>query len=215
MSKNPGLRIGLTMRVVDGPKYYEPRDALAQDWPVFMKRVLSHARWLPIPNIGNDVSRYIENWDLNGFILTGGDDIGEAPLRDTTELSILQYAGEKGFPVLGICRGMQMICHYSDQKILPCPKPKKHITTTHKVRILEKSLRWHETDITVNSYHGKCVGTPESFRKGLSPFAVSEDGLVEGVLNAERTLLGIMWHPERTDPAAAFDEFLINEFFKR
>ena len=70
-------RLGLTMRVTDAVGYNEPRDSLAQDWAAFMAVVLPEAIWLPIPNLGTEVGRFVNEWELDGFILTGGNDVGE------------------------------------------------------------------------------------------------------------------------------------------
>ncbi|WP_343089257.1 gamma-glutamyl-gamma-aminobutyrate hydrolase family protein [Methanocalculus natronophilus] len=215
MRGSTDLRLGLSMRVVEATGYVEPRDALAQDWSVFLKRVLPDAHWIPVPNIGKDVSELIEYWGLNGFILTGGNNIHDAPIRDETELTMLEYATRNTLPVLGVCRGMQMICHYYNQSPLPCQNPHNHVATIHRVHLTDNFLQWDEDELTVNSFHEQCVGTGDHFRGELKSFAIADDGLVEGVINAEKTLLGIMWHPERENPASDFDEYLIRTFFSR
>lgn len=215
MRGSTDLRLGLSMRVVEATGYIEPRDALAQDWSVFLQRVLPDAHWIPVPNIGKDVSEFMEYWGLNGFILTGGNNIYDAPIRDETELTMLEYATRNTLPVLGVCRGMQMICHYYNQSPLPCLNPQNHVTTTHRVHLTDNFLQWDEDELTVNSFHEQCVGTADQFRRDLKPFAIADDGLVEGVINANKRLLGIMWHPERDNPASDFDEYLIQSFFSR
>ena len=74
------MKIGLTMRVVWAPGYDEARDALAQNWMSFLKHAMPDVAWLPVPNFGSDVAVYAKQWGLQGFILTGGNDIGEAPI---------------------------------------------------------------------------------------------------------------------------------------
>ena len=107
---NKGLRIGVTMRVLDTQDYYEPRDALAQEWSNFLSVALPKTAWLPIPNLGaNKVRIYCEKWGVNRLILTGGEDIGVSIIRDETEQDLLIWAKERAVPVLGVCRGMQMM----------------------------------------------------------------------------------------------------------
>ena len=85
-------RIGLTMRVVAAQGYAEERDALAWDWHRFLATVFPDACWLSIPNLGNRVDDYVREWRIDGLILTGGNDLGSAPLRDMTEKALLGYA---------------------------------------------------------------------------------------------------------------------------
>lgn len=69
------------MRVIDTQEYIEPRDALAQDWGRFMTSVLPEASWIPLPNLGNSIYEYVNDWNINALILTGGNDIGSGGLR--------------------------------------------------------------------------------------------------------------------------------------
>ena len=209
---NKELRLGLTMRIIDAVNYTEPRDALAHDWGVFMKKVLPQAGWIPVPNLGYDVIDYVKRWQLNGFILTGGNNLFEAKLRDETEFALLEYAIRERLPVLGVCRGMQFMCHYFGQDIFPCPDTSRHVATNHRINLIDSLMQWKE-ELQVNSYHEYCAGLAKTFKASLLPFAVSEDGLVEGVKSGDEKLLGIMWHPERINPASRFDEYLIKNFF--
>ena len=95
-------RIGITMRMVDAEGYNEPRDALAQDWGAFMGQVLPEALWMPVPNMGKDIIRYFSDWNLDGLILSGGNDLGSEVLRDLTEEALLQHALSRSLPVLGV-----------------------------------------------------------------------------------------------------------------
>jgi gamma-glutamyl-gamma-aminobutyrate hydrolase PuuD len=114
-------RIGLTMRVVTAEGYTEERDALAWDWHRFLASAFPDACWLSIPNLGNRVDDYIREWRIDGLILTGGNDLGSAPLRDMTERALLGYALENSIPTFGVCRGLQVIQHHFGGAIRPCP----------------------------------------------------------------------------------------------
>ena len=198
------------MRVVEASGYTEPRDALAQNWYPFMAKVLPEADWLPIPNLKDEVLSYIKKWQLNGFILTGGNDLFEAPARDQTELAIIKYAEENNLPLLGVCRGLQIICHYYGQEIIPCPERHEHVATTHQVKLTKP----YEEDrcIEVNSYHQLCIGFSGDLKEPLKPLALSHDGVLEAVTNCSN-ILGIMWHPERESPSSSFDKKIIRNHF--
>ncbi len=276
MSEFTELRLGITMRMQKEENYHEIRDALAHDWYPFITKTLPGARWLPVPNMGPGVTEYLKAWQLNAFIITGGNDIKTAPMRDETELAIIKYAAGNQLPLLGICRGLQLICHYHGHAIIPCPSD-SHAGTTHKVRLINQPAnnragltglskptghtssvapalspgtlpvqaapaavptvpaapainrtnsagngttgiapalaQPQNREIVVNSYHNNCAGPPGKIKKPLIPFALSEDGLVEGVIHESNPMLGIMWHPERPNPAAEYDIYLIKSLF--
>lgn len=189
---NNGLRIGVTMRVLEAQGYHEPRDALAQDWAGFMSVALPDAAWLPVPNLGaNKVRAFCEKWGINRLILTGGDDIGVSAIRDETEQDLLIWARERAAPVLGICRGMQIMAVCAGIALKPV---KGHVRIRH---ILQGDLV-HE----VNSFHN--YGLAEC-PHGFEVIARTEDGEIEAVRNKELHWEGWMWHPEREKPFQSAD----------
>lgn len=181
---NSGLRIGVTMRVLQAQGYFEPRDALAQTWSNFLSVALPDAAWLPVPNVGaKGVRVYCEQWGINRLILTGGEDIGVSVIRDETERELLIWAKERAVPILGVCRGMQLMAVWAGATLKPV---KGHVRTRH---ILQGDFA-HE----VNSFHNLgLVACPEGFEVS----ARSEDGEIESVCYLESRWEGWMWHPER------------------
>src|SRR4051812_37900339 len=95
------------MRVIETGEYAETRDALSRDW------ILRLNAWemtpLPVPNGLGDPAAYLASIAPNLIVLTGGGDPGEPADRAATENAALAYSAESGTPVLGICRGMQVI----------------------------------------------------------------------------------------------------------
>lgn len=164
----------------------------------------------------------------SGFLFTGGQDVSPAlyhqpPLeglvhccekRDAMELRLLKLALAQDKPILGICRGIQLLnaalggTLYQD---LPLEHPSSvtHRQTppydlpAHEVELLENTPLSHLLQaerIAVNSYHHQALKTlaPE-----LMPMAISDDGLVEAVFLPRRSFVwAVQWHPEfshRTD----------------
>jgi len=186
MSVN-GLRIGVTMRVVEAQGYHELRDALAHDWSAFINAALPNAAWMALPNLGEkSIRAYCEQWGINRLLLTGGEDLGASPIRDETECDLLAWAKERRMPVLGVCRGMQIISVYAGAILKPV---NGHVRTRHVLR--------GDFAHDVNSFHSYgLVECPQAFAVS----ARSEDGDIEAICNAELRWEGWMWHPEREAP---------------
>ena len=101
------LKIGISTRLVKYEKYDEKRDIISHDWINFFNDL----NFIPvlIPNLLNDVENFLDLMNLDGIILSGGDNIGDFPERDKTENKIIEFCIRKNTPLIGICRGMQII----------------------------------------------------------------------------------------------------------
>jgi putative glutamine amidotransferase len=105
-------RVGLSQRVVVCGS--ERRDCLDQAWT----QAVAAEGNLPIP-LGNatiDVAGLLDALTLDAIVLTGGNDIASAPgavdvapERDRFERAALAWAHDRDIPVLGVCRGLQML----------------------------------------------------------------------------------------------------------
>ena len=194
--RNKKKRFGISLRVELIEKYNEKRDTLSQEWTNFLQK---HAI-IPIliPNTLDDVKSYISDLGIDGLILSGGDNIGEFPERDKTEKQILDYAIDKRFPVLGVCRGMQIINEYFGGKMLTNDTD-SHVGKPHQIHIMDqkfsKLLGYDNTQ--VNSFHNNII-TKKSIGEKLQVFAMSEhDNTIEGYYHSDLPIIGVMWHPER------------------
>jgi putative glutamine amidotransferase len=203
MTSNKRLRIGVTMRGAQAQEYVEHRDALAHDWYSFLAVAIPEAQWLSVPNLGGESAlSYFQTWELNALLLTGGEDLGSNPLRDVTELSLLAHALSRDFPVLGICRGAQLIWKHFGGRLTPTPY---HRATRHTIQFRD-CLR------VVNSYHTQGLN-PELRPHALEILATAEDGSIEALTIHGKSALGLMWHPEREAAPSKQDIALIRPLF--
>ena len=203
-------RIGLTQRVEVAPGYGERRDCLDQRWA----GLLLSLGYCPVPlaNDVSDVALYVATLGLDGVILTGGNDLCEvqgganvAPERDRFEHSLLDVFSARDLPVLGVCRGLQLMnVHYGgDLKAI-----EGHISHPHRVTLDPGFFSGHSEPILVNSYHQFAIG--ESGRSGqLKPLAWAEDGTIEAAVHESLPQFGIMWHPEREEALAEHDLLVV------
>ena len=141
----------------------------------------------------------------DGILLSGGNDIGSAPLRDALEKAALDYAAYHRLPVLGICRGMQFINHFQGGSLRSVPG---HTAVRHRVfgSLLGDAGR------EVNSYHDYGL-LDADLGDELEAVAWADDGVVEALRHRVRPWLGIMWHPEREEPVVAEDRQLVRHHF--
>lgn len=207
------IRIGVTQRVEVVESYGERRDCLDQRWAFLLEGLDMFAA--PLPNSWPDPQIALENMGLSGFILTGGNDLAElvgakqpAAERDKTERAVLDYAAQKQLPVLGVCRGMQMINNYCGGSIW---KVEGHAAVRHPVNP-ENGLSSLEDYIEVNSYHNRGL-YPETLGEGLKPAVFGPDGSVEALYHQTLPWVGIMWHPEREEPFRDQDKNLLKSLF--
>ena len=207
------LRIGLTMREVPADGYDEPRDALARVWGKFLKTAVPEAAWLPVPNLGADSAPlFCDRWAINALILTGGEDLGVSPARDETERALLRHFVRNDHPILGVCRGLQLLWGEIGGEIERKPG---HTAVRHRVQFArDASLNIGASTVHVNSFHGFALRESDgAMRQQVRVFARADDGSAEGVHVCERRSVGVMWHPEREETASATDIALIRTLF--
>lgn len=154
----------------------------------------------------------------DGLILTGGKDVepsmyGEAephssvqcdPPRDEMELLILQAFLSANKPVLGICRGLQLLNVFLGGTLwqhLPDDIGEHHESgAVHPVALAPDSVvgRLFGSRILVNSYHHQGVRTlAEDLRATAHAVVDREKTIVEAFEHVNGRILAVQWHPER------------------
>jgi gamma-glutamyl-gamma-aminobutyrate hydrolase PuuD len=205
------LIVGVTQRIdrVDGRD--EVRDAVDQK----LIQWLMAAGFIPVPVPNFPIEQTPQAFDLavnewlmhvcpNAVLLSGGNDLGEYPQRDETEHRLLSWAAETMTPVLGICRGMQMMGVWAGADI---HKVEGHVRTRH---VLKFSSASENQPKDVNSYHNwSLTGCPE----GFSAMAWAEDGALEAMRHNQMPWEGWMWHPEREQAFSDIDTQRLKRLF--
>lgn len=161
---------------------------------------------------------------LDGLLLTGGGDVcpamygekrgpglkGMDPQRDACETAALREARKRGLPVLGICRGIQiMAVAFGGTLYRDLPGEKEAFSGhwqqaprarhSHHVRVTRGSRLFRileDAFVPVNSHHHQAVKTVPP---GFTVSASAEDGLVEALEDPVHPFfLAVQWHPEGT-----------------
>lgn len=119
-------------------------------------------------------------------VLSGGESLGEDLVRDAFEFALLDMIQKTDTPILGICRGMQIIGSFFGQNPIPVAN---HAGTRHLISGSQSE--------EVNSFHNFGF---QRVVKPLVPLIKAQDGTVEAFRHQDLPWLGVMWHPERDFP---------------
>lgn len=173
---------------------------------------------------------------IDGLILSGGGDAnplfwGEEPSpmlhsinpeRDLAELLTIRLAYNRQIPILGICRGIQMMVVALDgsihQDISHVEGVIKHSQDlardkeSHSVRIEEDSILhqiFGRKEAYVNSFHHQAVRDAGTHFRIT---ATAPDGVVEAIESTEeKPIIGVQWHPECLESGAPIFKWLVGQ----
>lgn len=182
-----------------------------------------------------DAPSYMANVDK--LLLAGGQDVDprlyhalpEAQLkaldvpRDHFELALIAAALEQGKPIFAVCRGMQLLnvalggslvqdLSLREENTLKHDQfPTPFAQPTHPVMIKEDSLlsTLLPASYQVNSFHHQTI---HRLGSGLTVTATAPDGVIEGIEDQTRRLLGVQWHPELSCETIATEQGLFDYF---
>jgi putative glutamine amidotransferase len=172
--------------------------------------------------------------DVDGLLLPGGWDVdpsfygerrdeklGETdPELDETELALFGQAREREIPVLGICRGQQVINVAMGGSLV------QHLEG-HEVRSLGRSHLAHTIDVDPTSELGQAAGEHKvrvnslhhqaikRLAAGLQQSASGEDGTVEGVESDDGLIVAVQCHPEELTTDLPWARNLFERFVAR
>ena len=185
---------------------------------------VTRAGGVPVIIVADTSAQYLHDVvsRLDGVLLTGGEDIapsyfGEVPIeqlgevdsvRDVVELSVTRLAANRNLPILGICRGVQVLnVAFGGTLYQDLPAQFGGDVTHHRLSSGERAV--HSVALTkgsvlhtllgvdsleVNSSHHQAV---KDVAKGAKVSAMSPDGVVEAIdFYPIRRIMGVQWHPE-------------------
>jgi putative glutamine amidotransferase len=191
-----------------------PTALIPNDYPAAVNLSGGRAVILPPDEHDTDVLRI-----LDGLVLAGGPDLDPAlygavaepltdsqPERDRAEIALVSRALELDLPILGVCRGMQLLTvaaggrlhqHLPDVLGHEKHRPAPGVYGEHEARFTPGSriAALMGEDVSIHCYHHQGVADAGT----LTVTGRTEDGLAEAVEHPDRRFaLGVQWHPELT-----------------
>lgn len=205
------------------------RDTLENDYVKYFENF--GITLLLIPNVCRNIKKYFDKLPVKGIILSGGDDINPSLYggkyqnnqvsaeRDNTEKKLVEISIKKRMPLIGICRGAQLINVFFGGKLVQNIKSVTgidHVGAQHLVTIIHKETKTllKKEKFIVNSYHNHGINAG-ALSADLMPFALSFEGTVEGFYHPKHPIAGILWHPERQGCDKEANKKLIEAFLRR
>jgi putative glutamine amidotransferase len=243
MSDRPVIGITTqTLHSIDGIPAALPESWVMNQRYFLAATIVGGVPWM-IPLLDDDEATLREIYErLDGLLIPGGVDLDPAtfgeprhpklgavdPARDRVELQLTRWAIEDRKPILGLCRGIQVInvslggTLYQDIAAqVPTAIKHDYFPTAgferdhlaHEVELapgsrIRKALE--RGRIQVNSMHHQGI---KDLASALVPSAVAPDGLVEAVEHdSEHFMVGVQWHPEVFEMTDPHTRHLFHEF---
>lgn len=182
-------RVAVTQLQTFDARRNEYRDELDSRWAPLLERFDLMA--IQLPNSLENPVRLIEEIQPDAIILSGGGNPGNPESRSQVEAQAMRYALSREIPLLGICRGMQVINLYFGGSL---SRIHGHVGVQHEVFLIEDEHSRH----TVNSFHEFAIPS-DGIGTDLVPLFLACDGTVEAFQHRHLPWTGIMWHPEREE----------------
>lgn len=171
-----------------------------------------------------DLKQIMNN--IDGLLITGGKDINPNlyneevksysiladEKEDNNDLNLIEIALNKKIPILGICKGLQILnvyfggslyqdifeeygtdINHSQSKLIPKPK---NDSMNYNTKFNKNTLLYNifGDEYTINSFHHQAI---KDIANNFTISSISTDGIIEAIEDLDKKILAVQWHPER------------------
>ena len=201
------LKIGITSNIKEYYKGYI--DFIDHYWLDYFEK--KNINYYLIPNKKKLSKKKIKEIDL--LIIPGGNDVSNvlktSNIRNNIEKNLIKICFKKKIPILGICRGAQLLNKSFGGKI---SKIKKHMRTRHNIFFTNREFI-KKNFLNVNSFHNDGI-KKNDLSKSFKVLASDKHKNIEMFISNNKKIIGTMWHPEREKNTLLLD-ILINYLNKK
>ncbi len=203
-------KIAVTQRIIENESYFELRDTLDTNWASFFEC----SDFIPVLLPSEyDFESYFKEFKIDGILLTGGNDLSSinkslaSEKRDAFEKKLISYAIKNNIPLLGVCRGLQIIAEFFGSDFI---KVENQVKINHSLKVNKNSKYYSDLILLdkVNSYHNYAVN---NISDELMISATNENKIIKAIEHKKYKIFGQMWHPERELPYRENEINLINK----
>ena len=195
------LKIGITSNIKEYYKGYI--DFIDHYWLNYFEK--KNINYYLVPNKKKLSQKKIE--EINLLIIPGGNDVSNSlntsKIRNIIETNLIKICFKKKIPILGICRGAQLLNKSFGGKI---KKVKKHMRTRHNISFVNKEIVKKKL-LNVNSFHNDGI-KKNDLSKAFKMLASDMDDNVEMFISKDKKMIGTMWHPEREKNTQLLDNLI-------
>lgn len=201
------LKIGITSNIKEYYKGYI--DFIDHYWLDYFEK--KNINYYLVPNKKKLSKKKIK--EINLLIIPGGNDVSNilktSKIRNIIEKNLIKICFKKKIPILGICRGAQLLNKSFGGKI---SKIKKHMRTRHNIFFTNREFI-KKNFLNVNSFHNDGI-KKNDLSKSFKVLASDKHKNIEMFISNNKKIIGTMWHPEREKNTLLLD-ILINYLNKK
>jgi len=201
------LKIGITSNIKEYYKGYI--DFIDHYWLDYFEK--KNINYYLVPNKKKLSKKKIK--EINLLIIPGGNDVSNvlktSNIRNNIEKNLIKICFKKKIPILGICRGAQLLNKSFGGKI---SKIKKHMRTRHNIFFTNREFI-KKNFLNVNSFHNDGI-KKNDLSKSFKVLASDKHKNIEMFISNNKKIIGTMWHPEREKNTLLLD-ILINYLNKK
>ena len=195
------LKIGITSNIKEYYKGYI--DFIDHYWLNYFEK--KNINYYLVPNKKKLSIKKIK--EINLLIIPSGNDVSNvlktSKIRNIIEKNLIKICFKKKIPILGICRGAQLLNKSFGGKI---SKIKKHMRTRHNIFFTNREII-KKNFLNVNSFHNDGI-KKNDLSKSFKVLASDKNKNIEMFISTNKKIIGTMWHPEREKSTQLLDTLI-------